>query len=251
MRTFLRLTVSGEGTGRRLLEVASLTLWLFVMAMSAAAAFNSHGEITYLMLGLLVALFTITQLRNDALNRAHEQGLRSAINFLYSTRYMTEVRGLADRETFLQSLASAKAMSQRLGVPSVVITVELDNIQQVRDQFGDLVGSKAVRESARTLQRITHGDDFVAYVGWGRFAILLLECSPEQSTQFTSRIPSAIAVMSDDQPITLRVEPRQYDVVEMEMDELTAVVDGLLELPRVPRPASPGASRVVEPEEVA
>jgi len=221
MRTFLRHAVSVEAPRRRLFGLASLILWLCAITLGTGAVLNTGSAISYLTLAVLVALFSVTHLRMGALKRAHEQGLRSAINFLYSTRYMSEIRGLADRATFLESLKISRTRAEPGGTPSVVITMQLENIEGVRDRFGDLVGSKAVKEFARTLQRITKGDDLVAYVGFGRFAILLVDCSFDQSTQFACRIPATVVALTDREPVTLRVETRRF-----ELDELNAAVDG-------------------------
>lgn len=231
----------------RAFGLTSLILWFLVLTFQWNVVIQAGTSTSRVIMFVLVALFLVTHLRIGALKRAHERGLRSTINFLYSTRYMNEVSGLANARTFLEDLRRSKNMARWFGTPSVVISLRLANIEEVRDEFGDLVGSKAVRDFSKTLQRITTGDDLVAYVGSGRFAIMLVDCSFDQSAQFTWRIPATIVAVTDGESVTLRVETQRYDVADTEFDDLMAAVDGTLCLPEPLRAIHRGTGTLLDP----
>lgn len=218
----------------RAFGLTSLVLWFLALSFQLNVMIETGTGASRVILSVLVALFIVTHLRTGALKRARERGLRSALNFLYSTRYMSEISGVANGGTFLEDLHRAKDLEQRLATPSVVISVRLANIEEVRDRFGDGVGSKAIHEFSSTLGRITRGEDLVAYIGTGQFVILLGDCSFEQSAQFTQRIPATIAAVADGDSVTLRVETRRYDVADTECDQLMATVYGAFAPPEPP-----------------
>jgi diguanylate cyclase (GGDEF)-like protein len=215
----------------RAFGLTSLILWFLALTFQWSAVVQTGTTISQVIMFVLITLFLVTHLRIGALMRAHERGLRSTMDFLYSTRYMNEIAGLADARTFLDDLRRSKNTARWFGTPSVVVSVRLANIDEVRDRYGDHVGSKAVRELAKTLRRITRGDDLVAYLGSGRFAIILVDCSFDQSAQFAWRVPASLAAEANGEPVTLQVEMQRFDVDTTEFDELTAAIDGSLCMP--------------------
>lgn len=222
----------------RAFGLASLTLWLVALSFQASTVFRSDTAYNQLILWVLVALFLVTHLRLSALRHAHERGLRLTTDLLYSARYLNEIADVADTRIFLEDLRRCKEAAARLGTPSVVVSVALARMELIRNQFGDRVGSATVRGLAKALRRITNGDDRLAYVGEGRFAIMLVDCSVDQSTQFTRHIPSSVVVTDDGESITLNVEIRRYDVTNTAMEVLMAAVgdDFLLPYPAAAAP---------------
>ncbi len=237
MRTLLGKTTRLIDRRSRLFGPASLALWFSAIAFQVTAAARAQSTTSYLTLGILLALFFVTHIRLGALRRAHDRGLRSSISFLYTTRYMSEIRGFADAGTFMADLRHSRDLARRSGTPAVVVCVRMASLEAVRDQHGDHMGSKAVSELSRTLQRITRGDDLAAYLGAGQFAILLPDCSFDQGEQFILRIPAVVTTTAGGEPVTIPVQVERYDVVTTELDELLSAIEGSPSRPGPLRPA--------------
>ncbi len=244
MRTLLGKTTRLIDRRSRLFGPTSLALWFSAITFQVTAAWRAGSTVSYLTLGVLLALFFVTHLRFGALRRAHDRGLRSSISFLYTTRYMSEIRGFADGGTFMADLRRSRDLARHSGTPSVVVSVRLANLEEVRGQHGDHMGSKAVGELSKALQRITRGDDLAAYLGSGQFAIMLVDCSFDQSAQFIWRVPTVLTTTTGGEPVTIAVEIERYDVATTDLDDLMAAIEA--------SPSHPGPRRVerVEPDPV-
>ncbi|MBI5949510.1 MAG: diguanylate cyclase [Chloroflexi bacterium] len=224
MRTFLARTTHAVDRRSRLFGPASLALWFVAITSLSLAAWRDGSTVTYVTLGVLLALFLVTHLQAGALKRAHDRGLRASISFLYTTRYMTEIRGFADSTTFLADLKHSRDVTRRSGTPSVVVGVWLSNLEEIRDRHGDHLGSNAVTEFSKTLRRITRGDDLAAYLGSGRFAVLLLDCSFDESSQFVRRVPAFVTAIAGGEPVQVVVGTERYNSETTDPDDLMAAI---------------------------
>src|SRR3954453_4539329 len=94
---------------------------------------------------------------------------------------------LANRAGFLEIVREAKSAEER----STLLMVELENVAATREGAGGEVVSAAVAEIARRLRATVRGEDTVARMGGGAFAVLAAG-SDADSDRLADRCPSVV-----------------------------------------------------------
>ena len=80
--------------------------------------------------------------------------------------------------------------ADRHGNALIVLALDLDNLKQINDRFGHVVGDLALKEFARRLTKATRGSDFAVRTGGDEFLVVLLDCPPEKVKLILSRLAS-------------------------------------------------------------
>jgi diguanylate cyclase (GGDEF)-like protein/PAS domain S-box-containing protein len=130
---------------------------------------------------------------------------------LQSVAYTDPMTGLPNRAGMLQSLAQAPAHPG--DEPATLLVIELDGLDAAREQAGREVVSTVVAEVGRRLRATVRGEDVVARMGGGAFAVLTVGTRSD-ADQLAARCLSVV-----EQPI----------LTASGIVELTAAV-GLVEL---------------------
>ena len=81
--------------------------------------------------------------------------------------------GLANRRSFLATLANLIARVERYGGPAAMLFVDVDGLKAINDTFGHVVGDKTLVEVARLLVASVRKADFVARLSGDEFGVLL------------------------------------------------------------------------------
>jgi diguanylate cyclase (GGDEF)-like protein len=81
--------------------------------------------------------------------------------------------GLANRRSFLATLANLIARVARYGGPAAMLFVDVDGLKAINDTFGHVAGDKTLVEVARLLVASVRKADFVARLSGDEFGILL------------------------------------------------------------------------------
>lgn len=76
----------------------------------------------------------------------------------------------------------------RCKVPIMVIVADLDELKQINDQYGHLIGDQLVREAANCLKAYADKEMIVARIGGDEFAILLPNASVLQVEQYIKSV---------------------------------------------------------------
>jgi GGDEF domain-containing protein len=191
-----RLGVSVRG--RRALGIVSLSLWLAAIGATELALYSHHSPLNLTLLVVLLALCAVSHLQIGALNWTRSWNLRQTTMLLYSSRYLSEIRGVAGRDAFIAAFKSLMHDSAPDASHSALILASIPRLEALRSTLGDLGGRKAVENLGQGLKRVTRGDDLVGYLGDGRFGVILANCSDEDSEQYLRRLPRQVDVTVSD-----------------------------------------------------
>src|SRR3984893_8848738 len=133
----------------------------------------------------------LKQVRNELAKQveiATEQRIRAEA--LYELSILDPLTDLFNRRHADERLRIEMNRADRHGNALIVLAFDLDNLKQINDRFGHVVGDLALKEFARRLTKATRGSDFAARTGGDEFLIVLRECPPEKVELVLSRLAS-------------------------------------------------------------
>lgn len=109
--------------------------------------------------------------------------------------------GLPGRDRFVQSLDDAISSAADQGLAIAVLSLDLDGLEAVNEEYGHQAGDQLLIESAKRLRSVVRSGDLVARVGGDEFMILL--------TAEASAIPRIVERIIDSvqQPVLLDGRP--------------------------------------------
>jgi diguanylate cyclase (GGDEF)-like protein/PAS domain S-box-containing protein len=105
----------------------------------------------------------VLQCRDMTERHAREQALQSVA-------YIDPMTGLPNRAGFLQGVH--RALDSAADGPTTMLTIELDGLEAARENAGREAVSTVVAEIGRRLRATVRGEDVVARMGGGAFAVL-------------------------------------------------------------------------------
>ncbi len=98
-----------------------------------------------------------------------------------------------NRRYFERFLAEEIRRSERFGARLSIIFVDLDNLRAVNEQYGHMMGSKALQEVAHRMILAVRGSDRVVRYGGDEFCIILPETDTQGAIQVAERLRNEIA----------------------------------------------------------
>jgi diguanylate cyclase (GGDEF)-like protein/PAS domain S-box-containing protein len=111
--------------------------------------------------------------------------------------------GLANYRRHMETFTAEIRRFHRTGRPFAIIMLDLDGLKRINDQFGHLVGSRALCRLAEILRTSCRSIDTPARYGGDEFVVVLPEASREVARGVIERINVRLA--ADDEPPTLSV----------------------------------------------
>jgi len=106
------------------------------------------------------------------------------------TRFLANhdgLTGLPNRVNFSNQLHQAIAVSQRTGIPMVVLLLDLDRFKYVNDTFGHHTGDLLLKEVAQRIRSSIRQTDFVARLGGDEFVIIQADVSQPDAAETLAR----------------------------------------------------------------
>ena len=109
--------------------------------------------------------------------------------------------GLANYRRLLDVLEAETDRTDRNGRPFSVLLLDLDGLKKINDNFGHLVGSRAICRLADVLRIHCRAVDTAARYGGDEFALVLPESQEDEARRVANRIRDVLA--SDTEPPVL------------------------------------------------
>lgn len=156
-----------------------ISLSLMINILSLYAKNNSSFITTFsgvsLTIGTIFILLFIESKKNE---------LKSRFNYLYNISYHDRLTGLYNRRFILEKFKKLKKDEY----PAAVVFIDIDNLKQINDDFGHLVGDKAIIKTAQILKNLTRKNDIVARIGGDEFIVFLYNTTETEADSFCNRI---------------------------------------------------------------
>jgi diguanylate cyclase (GGDEF)-like protein len=131
----------------------------------------------------------------EDLKKLQVNAATDALTGLYNRRLFEEY--------FVKELNRAKRYNQHMAL----VMMDLHKFKDVNDRFGHQQGDQALQIAAATLRKTLRTSDYAFRIGGDEFALLLLQCDPEQATTLSRRLrvnyDGAIAPLKIDAPLAL------------------------------------------------
>lgn len=101
--------------------------------------------------------------------------------------------GAHDRRHWEIAVATETARFRRYGRPYVIVVVDLDDLDTINSEHGNVAGEELLELTAVILKACVRPSDTVARLGDHDFAILAVECNLEGASALTTRVGDAFA----------------------------------------------------------
>jgi diguanylate cyclase (GGDEF)-like protein len=180
---FIPLMRNRQTVGAMLVEVDQSQAALLI---SAALRKISFATTVMLMLALAGTLFLFWRRIQDRLSAQRQ------IRFLAHHDALT---GLPNRALFLDRLAYALEIANKMDVPVGLLIIDVDKFKQVNDTFGHPVGDGLVKAVAANLTALVDGNGFVSRLSGDEFAIVVNDqCTPASLHSLCQRVHERLAL---------------------------------------------------------
>src|SRR5467141_4047196 len=166
--------------------------WFNVAAQFSAAQAQRLLDAPFLFAQALVVMGYTVALGGALLDNAR---LFEQVSHLAVSDPLT---GLANYRRLLDVLENETERTNRSGRPFSVLLLDLDGLKKINDNYGHLVGSRAICRLADVLRIHCRAMDTAARYGGDEFALVLPEAQEDEARRVASRIREVMA--NDDEP---------------------------------------------------
>jgi diguanylate cyclase (GGDEF)-like protein len=101
------------------------------------------------------------------------------------------VAGLGDPASWERTIREESARAARFHRPVTVVMAELPRLDEVADRLGRDAADRVVAETARLLVAEGRAVDRIAWLGYARFGVLLMETEESRAADYVDRVRSA------------------------------------------------------------
>lgn len=173
--------------------MASGYLGTILLLAAQGGRFDLVREATVAGVILVVGLFAGLVLERIRRNRKEMKRLRTELDRLAHTDYLTE---LPNRRRFEETLTSELARVQRYGGSCAIGLLDVDRFKDFNDRYGHLAGDEILRQLGRILRTELRAGDLPARYGGEEFAILMVNTGREEAVGVLERLRHLVAAHS-------------------------------------------------------
>ena len=167
--------------------------WFNVAAQFSAAQSQRLLDAPFLFAQALMVMGYTVALGGALLDNAH---LFEQVRHLAVSDPLT---GLANYRRLLDVLENETERTNRSGRPFSILLLDLDGLKTINDNYGHLVGSRAICRLGDVLRIHCRAIDTAARYGGDEFALVLPEAQEDEARRVASRIREVLA-SDDEQP---------------------------------------------------
>jgi diguanylate cyclase (GGDEF)-like protein len=178
-----RLAVEDSAFDRTMYAAA----WLNVAAQLSAAQSGRLLDAPFVFAQALMVMGYTVALGGALLDNAR---LFEQVHHLAVSDPLT---GLANYRHLLDVLENETERTNRTGRPFAVLLLDLDDLKKINDNYGHLVGSRAICRLADILRIHCRAIDTAARYGGDEFALVLPESQDEEARRVANRIREVMA----------------------------------------------------------
>lgn len=103
------------------------------------------------------------------------------------------VTGLPTRQTFLSIADGEIARVRQQGLPLSLLCLDIDNLRQVNNRWGHAAGDRLLRDLVQLLRHSLRPQDYLARLGDGEFALLLVDMGSQEALALAERLRQAVS----------------------------------------------------------
>jgi diguanylate cyclase (GGDEF)-like protein len=174
--------------------------------------------------------------RMEALLRSNElvRRLEVQTELLSKLAAFDDLTGVYNRRSMFHHLEAELSRCRRYGRSLSVLMIDIDHFKRINDGFGHLMGDRALRWVATTLQNALRSMDFLCRYGGEEFCVILPETNRSGAARAGERLRSAIERNGFDQDgvkmnLTISVGGASWATDEsQEYPDMLALADGAL-----------------------
>lgn len=136
---------------------------------------NSNIEMLLLMifiiLGYVIVFFGITSSSRNSLLKQDINTLKIESDSYYKLANYDFLTGIANRQSIIEQISKALSDSNNAKEKFVLFMFDIDKFKTINDQFGHVVGDKALRFLASRVKNCLREDDIIGRLGGDEFII--------------------------------------------------------------------------------
>ena len=196
-----------------------VALWINVAChVAATQSLHAFDAPFTLALGLRTASYALilggTLLDNA---RLFEQVRQLAVS--------DSLTGLGNYRALLNALESEIQRCSRNGRSFAVVLMDLDDLKQINDRHGHLVGSRAICRLGNVLRLHSRAIDTAARYGGDEFALVLPEAGAQAALRVGERIRERLSADGENPPVTVSVGAAVFPQDGRTVEELFDAAD--------------------------
>jgi diguanylate cyclase (GGDEF)-like protein len=136
--------------------------------------------------------------------------------------------GLANYRHLIDVLEAEIERSGRTGREFSVLLLDLDRLKSINDQFGHLVGSRALRRLADVLRVHSRSVDTPARYGGDEFALVMPETGAHAARRVAARVRERLSMQTEEPKISVSVGVAVYPSSGSTAERLLVAADEAL-----------------------
>jgi diguanylate cyclase (GGDEF)-like protein len=182
---------------------------------------NPHILISTVILSVIVIVLTFAFVL-----------LSNTNNYLkiHKLAYLDELTQTFSRRAILDHGRASINLSNRSQFPFSVLLIDLDNLKQVNDQYGHIIGDQALKTVAQVIRQNLREEDAVGRYGGDEFIVILRDTNVKGAENTTNRLVNEIETASKERnmPLSVSIGICQYNPGDYSFEEILHKADQAL-----------------------